>query len=49
MGGSEKTMTMTADHAGPSRLTPKLSVIMSVLNGEPYLREAVDSVLNQTF
>ena len=42
-------MTVTADHAGPSRLTPKLSVVMSVLNGEPYLREAVESILNQTF
>lgn len=28
---------------------PRLSVVMSVFNGEPYLREAVDSVLNQTF
>ncbi|MBM4299948.1 MAG: glycosyltransferase [Deltaproteobacteria bacterium] len=28
---------------------PQLSVVMSVFNGEPYLREAVDSVLNQTF
>jgi glycosyltransferase involved in cell wall biosynthesis len=28
---------------------PKISVIMSVFNGEKYLREAVDSILNQTF
>jgi len=28
---------------------PKISVIMSVYNGERYLREAIDSVLNQTF
>ena len=28
---------------------PKVSVIMSVYNGEKYLREAVDSILNQTF
>jgi len=27
----------------------KISVIMSVYNGERYLREAIDSVLNQTF
>ncbi len=29
--------------------TPKISVIMSVYNGEDYLSEAVESVLNQTF
>jgi glycosyltransferase involved in cell wall biosynthesis len=28
---------------------PKLSVIMSVHNGEKYLREAIESILNQTF
>lgn len=28
---------------------PKLTVLMSVLNGEDYLREAIDSVLAQTF
>ena len=28
---------------------PKISVVMSVYNGEPYLCEAVDSILNQTF
>jgi len=28
---------------------PKVSVIMSVYNGERYLREAVESILNQTF
>jgi glycosyltransferase involved in cell wall biosynthesis len=28
---------------------PKVSVIMSVYNGEKYLQEAVDSILNQTF
>ena len=28
---------------------PKVSVIMSVYNGEKYLKEAVDSILNQTF
>lgn len=28
---------------------PKISVIMSVYNGEEYLREAMDSILNQTF
>lgn len=29
-------------------MSPKISVIMSVLNGEAYLRPAVDSILNQT-
>lgn len=29
--------------------TPKVSVVMSVYNGEKYLWEAVDSILNQTF
>ena len=29
--------------------TPKVSVLMSVYNGEKYLREAVESILNQTF
>ena len=28
---------------------PKISVIMPVYNGEKYLREAIDSILNQTF
>lgn len=28
---------------------PRISVIMSVYNGERYLREAIDSILNQTF
>lgn len=31
------------------KISPKISVIMSVYNGERYLREAVDSILNQTF
>lgn len=30
-------------------MEPKTSVVMSVYNGERYLREAVDSILNQTF
>ena len=29
--------------------TPEISLIMSVYNGEDYLNEAIDSVLNQTF
>jgi len=31
------------------RSYPKVSVVMSVYNGEIYLQEAVDSILNQTF
>lgn len=29
--------------------SPKITVLMSVYNGEKYLREAIDSILNQTF
>ena len=29
--------------------TPKVSVVMSVYNGSPYLREAIDSILQQTY
>jgi len=28
---------------------PKISVVMSVFNGERYLSEAIESILNQTF
>ncbi len=28
---------------------PKVTVVMPVYNGEKYLREAIDSILNQTF
>ena len=28
---------------------PKISVVMAVYNGERHLREAIDSILNQTF
>jgi len=34
-------------HAVPQ--TPRVSVVMSVYNGERYLRESIDSILNQTF
>ena len=30
-------------------MSPKVTVLMPVYNGETYLREAIDSVLNQTF
>ena len=30
-------------------MTPKVTVLMSVYNGERYLREAIDSVIGQTF
>ena len=34
----------------PQRVkNPKVTVLMSVYNGERYLREAIDSILNQTF
>jgi glycosyltransferase involved in cell wall biosynthesis len=42
-------MNETGHPKGHFPPNPQLSVVMSVFNGEPYLREAVDSVLNQTF
>jgi glycosyltransferase involved in cell wall biosynthesis len=33
----------------PSYQSPKVSVIMPVFNGETFLRDAIDSILNQTF
>ena len=30
-------------------VTPMISVVMPVYNGEPYLREAIESILNQTY
>jgi glycosyltransferase involved in cell wall biosynthesis len=30
-------------------MSPRVTVLMSVYNGEQYLREAIDSILNQTF
>ena len=30
-------------------MNPKVSVVISVYNGEKYLREAIDSILDQTF
>ena len=30
-------------------MTPEVTVLMSVFNGEKYLRESIDSILNQTF
>jgi glycosyltransferase involved in cell wall biosynthesis len=32
-----------------SKLSPKVTVLMSVYNGEEHLREAIDSILNQTY
>lgn len=31
------------------KINPKVTVLMSVYNGERYLRQAIDSILNQTF
>lgn len=33
----------------PNLKTPEISVILPVYNGEKYLRDAIDSILNQTF
>ena len=32
-----------------SSIAPKISVIMSVLNGAKYMKKGIDSILNQTF
>ena len=32
-----------------SKHSPKVTVLMSVYNGEQYLREAIESILGQTF
>lgn len=34
---------------GGNKMTPKISVIMSVYNAEKYVGQAIDSILNQTF
>ena len=33
----------------PINPTPKITVLMSVYNGEGYLKESIESILNQTF
>ena len=37
------------DMAYNIKMNPKISVVMSVYNGARYLKEAIDSILNQTF
>jgi glycosyltransferase involved in cell wall biosynthesis len=37
------------DGGGAELATPRVSVLMAVYNGEKYLREAIDSILGQTF
>jgi len=32
-----------------SKTNPKVTVLMPVYNGEKYLNQAIDSILNQTF
>lgn len=36
-------------YQGNNRMQPKISVLMPVYNGNRYLRESIDSILNQTF
>ncbi len=36
-------------HKNTDQSIPKISVVMSVYNGEDYLRPAIDSILNQTY
>ena len=33
----------------PDKLTPRVSVLMTIYNAEPYLKVAIDSILTQTF
>ena len=40
---------MASASGSVSMSDPKVSVLMSVCNGERYLREAIESILNQTF
>ena len=40
---------MECGRAIKKKKNPKVTVLMSVYNGEKYLREAVDSILSQTF
>jgi glycosyltransferase involved in cell wall biosynthesis len=42
-------MTKTQDRANRSGPPPRVSVLMCVYNGGPYLRQAVESILGQTF
>jgi len=47
-GGQGHSASRTKDEGGSTRI-PEVTVIMSVYNGMPYLPEAVDSILGQTF
>lgn len=42
-------MTSTTTWAGQATANPRVSVVMAVYNGERYLREAMDSILSQTY
>ncbi|MFT3867312.1 MAG: glycosyltransferase [Nibricoccus sp.] len=48
MAANEQGHAMV-ENSGQSGHRPIVSVIMSVHNGEPYLREAIDSILAQSF
>lgn len=41
--------SLFTDHLRRSMKTPKITVLMAVLNGEKVLRRTIESVLNQTF
>jgi glycosyltransferase involved in cell wall biosynthesis len=45
----EMTSISSANSAGVAMPIPAISVAMSVYNGAPYLAEAIESILNQTF
>lgn len=43
--GAQRSMTSHANHAA----APRVSVLMTIYNAEPYLRAAIDSLIGQTF
>lgn len=46
---NKKEQDTTAHSMLPQELSPKVSVIMPVYNGQDYLSQAIESILNQTF
>jgi glycosyltransferase involved in cell wall biosynthesis len=43
--GAQRGMISQANHAA----SPRVSVLMTIYNAEPYLRAAIDSIISQTF
>jgi cellulose synthase/poly-beta-1,6-N-acetylglucosamine synthase-like glycosyltransferase len=47
-GGKRNLLRLTLSKIRPEMSSPIVSVVMSVLNGERFLREAVESILDQS-